>query len=202
MAGDWDSCITLSPPHLPIRRKSQTLQPSPQILLLKTIPWKLLESSGFFEPQGSWFSLNGPCNKSLSVPNIKVFLASLWQQTWVCNIFSGLQSLSATLKTTFVNVTFILCCRIQRTFPCPYLNLSEAFEEAVSLLFLAIIFSWLPDTMHSFISSYLSAYSLLQQAISFTNSLLAFFRVTPRPSSVFSLHSSHPVVSHHLYFDL
>ena len=55
---DYDSWnITLLPHHQPIRRKSCTLQPSPQVLPLKTHPWKPI--TGSFEHEPLPYSLFG-----------------------------------------------------------------------------------------------------------------------------------------------
>ena len=77
----------------------------------------------FSEPQGAWFSLYG-CTINLSLlQTLRFCLASLWQQTWVWQHLQWAPVwLSVTFKTTFVNVIFLLCCQIQRTFLCPYLT--------------------------------------------------------------------------------
>ena len=62
----WNT--TLLPHHQPIRRKSHTLQPSPQILSLKTLPWKPLGNVGLLS-MSHLYSLLGPCNKPFSVLN-------------------------------------------------------------------------------------------------------------------------------------
>ena len=71
-ADDWDSwSTTLLPHHQPIRRKSVTLQTSPQILPVKTSPWKSSGSSGDFEHKPpvllAWL-----CNKPFSAPSSDV----------------------------------------------------------------------------------------------------------------------------------
>ena len=76
-ADDWDSwSTTLLPHHQPIRRKSVTLQTSPQILPVKTSPWKSSGSSGDFEHKPpvllAWL-----CNKPFSAPSSDVCLYGL-----------------------------------------------------------------------------------------------------------------------------
>ena len=103
-ADDWDSWNpTLLPHHQPTRGRSHTLQPSPQILPVRTLPQK---PSSFFELGLFWawaacsVLLAWPCNKPCSVPNST--LQSLWlhcasdTRTWVqqqcCGIFTAFET--------------------------------------------------------------------------------------------------------------
>ena len=109
----WNT--TLLPHHQPIRRKSYTLQPSPQILPVKTSPWKPSGNSVFLSMSHP-FSLLGPAiNLSLlqtlmfwfvwphCVSGIQICIQ--WHYYW-CPIFTALSpcaSLYSKYKACYLN---------------------------------------------------------------------------------------------------
>ena len=72
-AQDSRSTVLL-PHHQPTRRKSHTLQPSPQILPIKTFPQKIIRDFCVEPRVFAW-----PCNKPFSAPDsdFSVYVASL-----------------------------------------------------------------------------------------------------------------------------
>ena len=67
--------FSLLPYYQPFGRKSYTLQPSPQILPLKTLPWKSLGNSGLLSTSHQFFLLHLH-NKYSSAPNSRVSACS------------------------------------------------------------------------------------------------------------------------------
>ena len=69
----------------PTNQKSHTLQSSPQILPIKTLPWKPSEFTSY--EYSHPFSFLGPCNKPFSVSNSSVSVwphcvSSIWTCIW------------------------------------------------------------------------------------------------------------------------